>query len=126
MASPILPKRRVETSLAAAPEDFRSEPRNPLAVAIDDAQLAHMVAEPFELAPQPHTLGNVISQSPKIDDIAVGAKRRGALDEDRLEASRFEPEGERRPCNADSRNQYRLRAHDRGAGPAGRRCDRFL
>src|SRR5215469_14991537 len=62
-----------------------------LATIADDPHLAHAVADAIDFSQQPHSLGNVISETPEVDDVAASAQRRRMFDQGRLEARRFQP-----------------------------------
>ena len=61
---------------------------------VDDAKLADVVARRLEVRSKPHAFGDVIAQSPEVDDVAPGAKSRGPLDNRGLETGGGQPEGE--------------------------------
>ena len=69
------------------------------------------VANPTEVVGETHALGNVVAEPPEVDDITAGARGVGKFQERRLEACRFQPEGERRSGNPGARNQDRLIIH---------------
>ena len=62
-----------------------------LATIADDPHLAHAVADAIDFSQQPHSLGNVISETPEVDDVAASAQRWRMFDQGRLEACRFQP-----------------------------------
>ena len=56
--------------------------------------LTHVIAGAIDVSRQTHTLGDVVSKTPEVDDIAPRAQRGRALNQSRLEPSCFQPEGE--------------------------------
>jgi hypothetical protein len=53
-------------------------------------------------------LGNVIAETPKVDDITAAPQRRRAFNESRLETPASEPKCKGRSRNPDARNEYCL------------------
>ena len=55
-------------------EHARPEPGYALAPPVYDPHLAHAVADAPEIVREPHALGDVVAEAPKIDDIAASRK----------------------------------------------------
>ena len=88
---------------------------------VDDPQFARAVAVAINVLPQAHAFGNVVAETPEIDDIAARAKRGRALDQGRVEPAGSQPVRERRSGNSDAGDQHGLSSH--GSDPTPRRSD---
>src|SRR3974377_1313915 len=89
-------------------QNSRPKPTYPLAAVIDNPKLTHVVANTIDVGGQTHALTNVVTQTPKVDDIAPRAQLRRMLNERRLESGCPQPEGERWSGNPCTRDQYGL------------------
>ena len=82
------PQRNVAAAGQFA-KDTGAEARDTLSRGVDDAQLAHVIADALDAVRQPHLLGDVVASPPKVDDIAAVAQCRRAIDQHRLVLAAF-------------------------------------
>ena len=99
------------TSVSQSLEDVGAKASYALSEIVYNSYLAHVIADAIDLACQAHTLGDVVSKTPEIDDISTGAQRGRALNQGWLEPGCLQPEGE--GWSGDSRpgDQYGLIFH---------------
>src|SRR6516162_9000673 len=83
-ASQIATPNRDETPSSYLAEDVRTEPRLTLTFVVNDPHLPHVVVETIEVSTQSHSVGDVISEPPKVNHVAARPYRRRALDDRRL------------------------------------------
>src|SRR6516225_6328104 len=102
---------RHEPPTGQLPEHARAEARYPLAAFIDNTHFAHVIAEPLDCVRQAHSLGNVVSEPPEIDDVTATPQPRSTFEQRRLEPAASQPEGKRRARNTDARDEYCLGVH---------------
>ena len=100
----IAPREGHEASAGQLVEDPRPEPGDATSAIVNDAQLAHVIADAIDLGEQPHPLRDVVAEPPEVNGVAAGAQR-GALDERRREAMALQPVGERRAGDPDARDE---------------------
>ena len=67
---------------------------------INDAQLAHVIADALDPFGKAHPLGKIVTQPPEIDNEAAAALRGRTLDQSRLEARGVQPKSQSRPGNS--------------------------
>src|SRR5215469_3923537 len=92
-------------------EHARPEGRYPPTAFIDEAHFAHVITDALDRVCQAHSLGNVISEPPEIDDVATSPQPRSTFEQRGLESAAFQPEGKRWAGYTDARNEYCLGAH---------------
>src|SRR5215475_6117388 len=83
-------------------QSSRSEASDTFTPFIDNPHLMDVVANAAEFIGESHALSYVITESPKIDDIATAPWRWRMLNQCRLEAVRLHPEGEGWPGNPET------------------------
>ena len=93
----VAPSKRDETASGQRVEGLCTESRQTLALAADDPEFANVVADRPEACGQPHALGDVVAEAPKVDHITACPEPRSTFDNRRLEARRIEPVCEGRP-----------------------------
>ena len=86
--------------MSCSSDRFDAEARSGTTVRSDRAHLAYLVADLADIGLDPHLLGDVVAQSPEVDDVAAGAEARGRLNESHLVAGPVHPVGEGRPGDA--------------------------
>ena len=77
-------------------EDVDAKAAHPASAIIDKAKLADMVALLRERGEKPHPLGDIITETPKVDNVAVRPRRSRPLGQCWPIAPCTEPIGERR------------------------------
>ena|GEM_PF-6623153 len=83
------------------------ESADPSAVAIDKPNFLNFIPKGPEFRQKPHPFGNIVADTPEIDQIAANAGTGRTLYQRHLKAIFFQPVGERWPSNSNSRNQNR-------------------
>src|SRR6185437_11637625 len=76
-------------------EECGPKTRRAPAAVVHDSHFPHFVANAIDLGDYSRALGNVVAKPPEVDHIAAAAQRWRALNQRRLEAGCFQPEGER-------------------------------
>ena len=104
-ASQVATPNRDETPSSYLAEDVCTKPRLTLTFVVNDPHLPHAVIETIELSTQSHSVGDVISESPKVNDVAARPNRRRALDDRRFPPCPRQPIRKRWAGYAGSRDE---------------------
>jgi hypothetical protein len=102
----IAARQTEETPPGELAKDICLEASHPLGAVIDEPQLSHVIGAAFESGKKPHSLRDVVTQSPEIDDVPAGSQARRPLDQSRLEALAGEPICEGASSNSGAANEH--------------------
>jgi hypothetical protein len=81
-------------------ECFCGKSRCTPAIPVDSAHFPYPISLSFDLLQDPHTVSDLVSGSPEIDDIAAGSQFRGLLHRGSLHPIANKPVGQSRTCDA--------------------------
>src|SRR5271166_2047373 len=96
-------------------ENLCAKASHTLAPIVYNPHFTHVITNAPDVTRQAHALGNVVTETPEIDNIATGAQRRCTLDQRRLEPCRFQPKRQCWSTDTNSRDEQGLTIHMRTA-----------
>jgi hypothetical protein len=103
-------------------QDIGAEARNAAPCGVDETQLLRLIALARERRKQVHSLGDLIAETPEIDDVAAGAQARRPFHEHRRKAISGQPIRQRRAGNSDAGDEHGFVLHVRDNSFVRRRC----